>query len=145
MKAWQRSFDRQRRIFRPIVWPLLTASKLERKLDRRPLYALTGLFNPFERTRRHLIIYYLRIYTLLMSAQHYLDTGDSAKSKNYLRVIISRATDPPQSEKSNVQKLRTITRQALRMYLGTSTERNLHLKTKLMLAQNICIIRLLRL
>ena len=146
MKGWEKRFDSQQKMFYPFFLPFVKAIGMTPFLSKRQIMQLTEILDPFLRERNEKIIFYIRIYTSLVNASQFYDTGKKVKSRNIIAVVISRTLKTSFSEeKKHVEKLNSLSKELYSLINMDKVPTSGHnFKTKIQLAQNICVLRLLK-
>ncbi|HLD18805.1 MAG TPA: hypothetical protein VJB90_02240 [Candidatus Nanoarchaeia archaeon] len=147
MKGWEKRYNSQQKVFYPILFPLLKAFGRPPFLNARQVMQIEEAINPFIRDRQRKIIFYIRIHTMLINAMQVYKNRKKLKCMNILRVISDFTLKPAFSdERHYILKLHKINRELIDIVESKNTkdlETN-HFRSKLQLAQNICILRLLK-
>lgn len=147
MKNWKKNFDSQQRIFYPFLVPFIKAMGLAQIIPKRQMMQLEEAINPFLRLRNRKIIFYIRIYTLLVNASQFNEIGKKIKCRNILRVASDMTRKSSFSdEKIAISRLHKLVLELIAII--DSKESNDpeagHFKAKSQLAENICILRLMK-
>ena len=110
------------------------------------------LLNQKGQREQEKLLHYLKIYSNLLSSQNLLKKNHSTRSFYHLKIVVTLTNETAYPGEAHYLKyINTIAREALakrkiitRIINKNETEDALHVVTKMLMAQNICVLRILK-
>ena len=113
--------------------------------DSRAVRHIVENLDPFIRSRNKKMLYYLRIYSSLLYADSYFERGNIEKAKYYLELALNtELREKMPAEEKYAAKIRSLIDYAMdQMKDPAAMPDKERLRTRIHIAQNVCVLRML--